>query len=168
LLWAFAGSGRVEGEPQKKAGAVDGARLRVQKVRLGTQPWLEEKQNLQRDDEVSYFAIPPERHHLTCLSNCFRRGRKHSLLVYDDEDDQINFSELSLGASSKNNKDQQQQQQQSSEASLTKMEEHGDAPINNNLHVESNNRTQVTEETIQVSTFAEQKSESPKVVICLL
>lgn len=96
-----------------------------------------------------------------CLCNCFRRGRKHSLLVYDDEDDQINFSELSLGASSKNNKDQQQQQ--SSEALSTKMEEHGDAPINNNLHVESNNRTQVTEETIQVSTFAEQKSESPKV-----
>jgi hypothetical protein len=84
-----------------------------------------------------------------------RRGRKHSLLVYDDD----NVSELSLGTSSNNNKDQQK----SSEALLTKLDERCDEPINNNLLVESNNRTQVTEETIQVTTFAEQKSETPKV-----
>lgn len=93
----------------------------------------------------------------------FRRGRKHSLLVYDD-DNEINFSELSLASSttttttSANNKEQQ-----SSEALLTKLEERETEQINNNLPVESNNRTQVTEETIQVTHFAEQKSDSPKV-----
>jgi len=78
-----------------------------------------------------------------------RRGRKHSLLVYDDNNE-INFSELGIG--SKN-------QEQQGESTDEKEEEEQE---NNNVFLDIDDKETRVEEKFE-TTVVEKKSESPKV-----